>query len=432
MGGGLTNWLDLLDRAGKWLQKTLAKKGGRYWSIAVAVLVASILIAPYVDDYLGLVRVRYWLFQHLNELTPRATKPRYVKLLLINDDDYWGSALEGRRPIKRDYLAKLIDKLAAADVALIALDFDVRLPNATAPASPGSYDQIPADYRTETGQLVRSIGRAASDRFVVLPKSIWSDNRGSYSYLPDIFQVYGICNGLDSTGHWKNPGTREFPLSPGAQENISCGYIALPFDMRLLPPQLDVGNDELDSFSLAIARAFNPDSVSLLSQGTSYGSYISPKALIRSETIFSAHDLLLGNGHVIDALRRRPVIVGAHWHMAQAALGDLVDVHDTPIGPTSGAIIHENFAEAMLDGRQYGYIPDWVLQGLTLIFGVVAMVVFAAFEDLWAQIAVFTCLSFALVLVQWLLLQLLGTFFEAFVPLLGLWLHSVIERLWTR
>jgi hypothetical protein len=36
--------------------------------------------------------------------------------------------------------------------------------------------------------------------------------------------------------------------------------------------------------------------------------------------------------------------------------------------------------------------------------------------------------SILLLWVQWLLLQTIGVFFEVFVPVFGLWLHSVVER----
>ena len=58
-----------------------------------------------------------------------------------------------------------------------------------------------------------------------------------------------------------------------------------------------------------------------------------------------------------------------------------------------------------------------------------AAVVFALFPKLWFKAAALIVVSFGLVLVQWALLHTLGVVFEALVPIVGLWLHSVIERL---
>jgi hypothetical protein len=45
------------------------------------------------------------------------------------------------------------------------------------------------------------------------------------------------------------------------------------------------------------------------------------------------------------------------------------------------------------------------------------------------KIALFFGLAAFLFAVQWLMFQLVGTFFEAIFPLLGLAIHSIVERL---
>ena len=140
---------------------------------------------------------------------------------------------------------------------------------------------------------------------------------------------------------------------------------------------------------------------------------------------FSAGDLLRGDA---GDLAHRPVIVGGQWHLTQLGLGPEVDTHDTPIGRINGAVIHENFVEAILDGRSYGYVPEWLLAALEVMFGIAAALVFAAYAGFRVKLAVFAGLTLGLLFIQWVMLQVFGTFFEAFLPLLGLWLHSVMER----
>ena len=63
------------------------------------------------------------------------------------------------------------------------------------------------------------------------------------------------------------------------------------------------------------------------------------------------------------------------------------------------------------------------------MFGVGAAIFFASYSSIWIKLAGFGALAVLLLTMQWLMLLVFGVFFEAFLPLLGLALHSVIERL---
>jgi asparagine N-glycosylation enzyme membrane subunit Stt3 len=95
----------------------------------------------------------------------------------------------------------------------------------------------------------------------------------------------------------------------------------------------------------------------------------------------------------------------------------------------SGALVHDNYVEAILKGRTFRAIPDWVLLTLEVLFGIGAAVLFAAYSQLWVKVAAFFGLLALLIVVQWLMLGLFGTIFEAIVPLVGLAVHSIIDRL---
>ncbi len=417
------------ERLLKWLNR-LREKGLRYWVSAVIVLIVSTAGAGYVYDYLHLTPARAWLFEQLLALSPRPLEPRFVKLVLVEDEEYWKGYPEGRRPIKRDYLAQLVDKLASANAQVIALDFDTRLPDPTSM-------EIPKDYQGETDELIRAILRAANaGKKVVLAKTIWWQEDTGYQPDPDIYQPYGICTGIDKEGRWENPGTPRFPASPQSRENISCGYIALPYDVLVVPGQLRLASGSyLDSFALAVARAKLPEIVSEIvsrfGANLSYANHISEAQLEKYHVEYSARELFSGTSWK-EEVASRAVIVGARWSTLAYRRGGSVDMHPTPVGSVVGAVIHGNFVEALLDQRVVPGTPDWLPHASEAAFGALAAVVFASFSSFWAKVAGVAALSLVLVLAQWSALQGLGLFFDAFIPLFGLWLHSVYERLHSR
>ena len=420
------------DRLKRWHKTFESRKALRirYWVTAALVLAATVWVRPYVEDYLNLIQVRYWLFQTLTEFSPRPLEPRFVKVVLIGDAEHWGLQLQGRSPTKRDYIAKLVDALDAANARVIALDFDLRNTDPSAKGAPGDYAEVPGDYKAETDMLMRTIARAAQRHKFVLAKTIRFGDRHDYKLGKDLYQIYGLCTALGKDGKWQNPGTPALRLSPRAQRNISCGYIALPYDMRLLPPRLKLeSGGTIDSFSFAIAKAINPQIANAVTDRSYYGSYIPTATIASNNVISAARDLLAQNPGTMDNLNSQAVIVGGDWHVESTGSGRIVDTHETPIGENSGALVHQNFAEAILDSRTYAFVPEWVLTLAEIAFGLMAAILFAIWPRVIFKVAVFFGLCAALLLLQWAMLQIFGTFFEAFLPLLGLALHSIVERL---
>ena len=66
------------DRLKRWHKTFESRKALRirYWVTAALVLAATVWVRPYVEDYLNLIQVRYWLFQTLTEFSPRPLEPR--------------------------------------------------------------------------------------------------------------------------------------------------------------------------------------------------------------------------------------------------------------------------------------------------------------------------------------------------------------------
>jgi CHASE2 domain-containing sensor protein len=428
-------------RAEVWLRALVARlraKGPKHWITAGIVLIVAFFANPSLDRYLNLETLRYRLFQWLAERQPDRPVASHVKLVLIRDDDYWRGKIPGRRPIDRNYLAEIVDVLDRAEAAVIALDFDMKLPDPS--------DQAVAEgYKEETDTLIRTIIRAAENRrHIVLSKDI--RGRGPvYALSPDIYQLYGLCTRLYEDGSWAHAGVPGFPLSEVAESHIQCGYIAVPHDMRLLPPRLEIeGGGRLDSFALNVARATEPDVSARLKDRPTYASYIrldefdeaeghygyrdQDGKFERSKRVFAASEIRARDPFVLQYVAHKTVIVGGSWSQLQYGRGATVDMHPTPLGDLVGAVIHANFAEAMLGTHRYRQAPEWIPSALEIFFGLLAMGIFALFAELWPMAAALAGLSVFLLFMQWAMLSIFGVFFEAFLPVFGLWLHAMGER----
>jgi hypothetical protein len=318
---------------------------------------------------------------------------------------------------------------------VIALDFDLRSPN------PASSD-IPREYEDETLKLIEAITDAANrGTKIVLATPIYYDGRG-YRQDADPYQAYGLCR-QDSVAIPKENLIKP-ALAKGIRanrKNITCGYIYLPDDPLVIPSRLQLADkSELDSFALAVAKAGWPDMKSVRELGSSirYANFISEHKLRdpKAPILFSAY-ALLGHGTreeenaVKAAIGARPtaVLVGANWSTYAAGRGPRVDLHHTPVGPIVGAMLHANFVEAILDTRLFLFVSERMLHALEIAFGIVVAIVLALSQTTLTKIVNFFLLCGALLLIQWSALHGFAIFFDAYVPLLGLALHSLSERL---
>jgi len=399
----------------------IAAKGLWYWLRAAVVFGAALYVSHYVYEVQKFRNVSVSLFQAVTEWLPRQSEPRYTWLVLIEDDEYWGE-LSGRRPIKRDYLARIVDRLVDANAHVIALDFDMRLPNDTG--------TIPPEYLPETNALIDSIRRAAlQGKKVVLSTPLSHD--GQYKRDRDVYQAMGLCQrGTDSSNK---------PAPGGAEDlvnrNVSCGYIALPYDYLAIPGRLHIRDEaELDSFSLAIARARNAGLVRRLEtagrvgSNDRYGSFIPEKKFRSTDVIMRAGELLGGSprSRMFEA---NIVIVGGDWSSQAAGRGRKIDLHESPVGPIAGALLHANYVEAILDDRTFSETPKWILHAIEMLFGLISGVVFAALLSTRAKIVGFGLMISTVFVAQWILMHQWATHFDALFPVAGLAIHSVCERL---
>jgi len=384
------------------------------------VLIVASAGSPYIYDYLGLKTARSAFFQELLALGPRPTEPRQIKIVRIEDDDYWEGILAGRQPIKRDYVANLVRKLVSFNVHVIALDFDVRLPK------PDSLS-IQEEYQSETRLLTDAIKAAARNgKKIVLatPVSFADESKKIYRRDSDIYQASGLCLSQE-----KGPDGLFGPPDP-IISNVTCGYIALPYDpLRIPPPIPMVDGSELDPFALVLARALNPELMSRLmlrKKELGYLNFITHDTFAQMNTLFSARAVRLGT---IDpgALDSKAVIVGGDWSVYASGRGPTTDLHKSPVGDMVGVELHANFAEAFLDSRVFGAVSPEVLDVSEIIFGIFAAIVLAVIPHIWGKVIGLFLLMAAMFGISAFALAAFGVFFDAFVPLVGLGIHALYE-----
>lgn len=402
----------------------LKRKSFRYWLSAIFVFVLGIAGSQAVYELLGLDKVKAAYFQFLLDHGPRSTKPRYVSLVLINDKEYWTGIPAGRSPLNREYLARVVDRLVASNASVIALDFDVRLPK------PDSME-IPETYKAETCKLIGAIkkGAAAGKKFV-LATPISFDEHKQYRRDTDIYQANGLCEREGRVAPAQKPCGEDF--TPQEKGHISCGYIALPYEILAIPGWLPTTDSaKLDSFALAIAKAERPAQVndSLWRNGgeVRYSNFMSERSFAEVKAIFPVDQLLNSPSGL--SLNNKAVIVGANWRRFAVDRGPGIDLHSTPVGNLIGALVHANYAEALMDERTSRAVPEWGAKVIESLFSAAAALVLAALPGIWQKLGGLLLLLGTLFVVQWAVLHGLAIFFDALFPVFCLFLHSLYERI---
>jgi CHASE2 domain-containing sensor protein len=394
------------------LLQPLTRKGAGHWLRMLALLAAGYYGGYLLSEGEWLTNLRYRVYfeqlklQHRGELYPQRTA-----LVLLGDDDYYSERYEGRRPIRRDQLAALLDRLNQAGANTAVFDFDLRSPFADKPA----YD-FPS-YRDEDAQLIAAIDRMCkAGRHVVLSSSIQAgSDDGHYRQVPSIY-------------------TSALPRLPC----VVSGYIQLPDDMRLLPGPVDLdGGSHLDSLSLAAVKIADPiiyDEMAAQDQRAFRFTRFLTQADFASRSarqfIYSTEQVRNDDPNDLHAqLADRIVLVGAHWHNYAFHQGAFVDQWASPGGLMPGVMLHANYIEAMLD-RTGTFAPvsertAEVLEGLLVILlGVIgALDIHAS----WKWGAFFSGLLLC-IMFTYVLLQNLGLFLDFFIPLMMIVVHTFVEE----
>jgi CHASE2 domain-containing sensor protein len=367
---------------------------------------------------------RYALHQRIAGLAPFPVEPFLVRLVLVDDQDYWKGELAGRRPIRRDYLARLLCAIDAADPAVIALDFDLRSPD---PSGDPPYHPV---YAEETRLLLDTIRNVATRRPVVLPRTLGRDAEGQLVAESDIW------SGFRFDGDGAPPrGAANCPTPGPGPADVGSGFIALAYDVRFIPTEAEVANgDPVESFSFAIAKAYLHGR-DLEPSPLVIGSFLSIEDFAGGHEAISSSELASwSSARARESLAHRVVIVGGGWHEFGHGVGDLVDLHETPAGRLPGAFVHANYTEAILARRVHTPIPAWASHGLDVGVSAAMAVVFALAIPAWQRLVAVAAAAAFLVLVSYSLLHNAGLSFDAFLPTAAVVGHALLEKVaeWRR
>jgi CHASE2 domain-containing sensor protein len=370
-----------------------------YWVRVVIIAIVGIVAGEKLNDTELWIGYRYHVYQLLQNLSPRKPHPQRTVLVLIGDNEYYsGPELQFRKPIKRDYLARLVDEASAANAAVIALDFDLR-----SPAPEGNPLESPA-YQKETDTLLLAIqNAAASGKKIVLTKTIGEASPGVLRTESDIY-------------------AREDP----GWENVTTGYHVLPDDTRTLPLALKTNTGRsVDSFCLAIARAEGAPTLSDISdfEAKFYAGFIPPERFPR----LSANELL-NHDPKARILANKVVMISGDWHSLAQNQGPVVNSYETPVGVLPGVMIHANYFEALSDSRFYQVWEGWYTRILEFLLALLVAVPFAMnIQPKIRKLALIIAPYLLIVVISYVSLINFGWFFDPFIPVLSVTAHGILE-----
>jgi CHASE2 domain-containing sensor protein len=301
-----------------------------HWVISAVLIAGGVWLSDELDSHNDMLKARYRLYQALQRTGQRTVRAHRVTLVAIGDEEFWKGELDRRIPVKRDYLARLVRALDAAEPSVIGIDYTLR-----SPVADGTLAESP-DYGQETDQLIAAVEDVARRRTVVLPSTFdedgYDERDGSYP--------------LDSAIY-----SRHTFVAP----HVQTGYINLFWDTRKVPITWRIRGRKLPyrSFSLALALADDPKTPfptedSLQDQKVIWGTFMPPDAF---PTVSASEVLKHPDGQWRQLVRSRIAIIGSFCHSDGFERGPLVDGFETPVGMIPGVIVHANYAEAWVDSR---------------------------------------------------------------------------------
>jgi CHASE2 domain-containing sensor protein len=378
----------------------LRSQNSWFWIRLIGIVTIGVSLGYVLEERPQTIAIRSYSYRALQRIAPSKARTKYTAIVAIGDEEYWKDPnLAHRAPINRKYLSKLLRALNEADPAVIGLDFDL--------SSPFPDEQIADDpgYTRETQDLVAAVRDISKDRPVILPLALGTNSSRAYVAEPSIYDRFNSHNEL-------------------CFKNGRCaGYIALPFDLKVLPPELILANgDKVLPFCKALAVAFDDTFV----PAGDYTEYLDQDAF--QQWTFQASDILKNPKQYKMKLHSRIVLIGGFWHTRAYNRGDLVDLHATPAGPMSGALIHANYVESMLDSRTLSGLSTWFRLILEWILTfLLALSLQIPDVRRWGLALLFLCL--ASLGLAYCVFLVFGVFFEFVIPSCAIVMHYVVEKI---
>lgn len=383
--------------------EVLREKGAVYWLTALCMIPLGLILGSYINKVDTIIAIRYALYQFLQEQSPHSpTHSKMTVLVLIDDDDYWKGELARRRPLKRDYLARLLRKLDAADPIAIGLDIDLR-----SQTLDGSMVNHP-DYQRETEQLLASIRSASSKRTIVLARTIVDNPRGRGKILEPA--LFGDASALG--------------------RNVQNGFVTLSSDIRRVPLRVKLADASfVDSFALALVRCYDSKAVVDATPRDwfdfPFGAFIRESGFTRR----SAGWVLRAEPEELKSIfSHHIVLVGGAWHEDMYGQGKIVDSRPSPVGDIGGTFVHGNYVETLLQNNVYKPSDERAAVVIDILLSVLIAVVFAMDSRLFVQIMYTIVLVIGLLLLSIASFQNFGRVFDFILPVVLVTLHAFAER----
>jgi CHASE2 domain-containing sensor protein len=374
------------DRAVR-LWKKLAKRGRTYWVVVFLAIGVGAAADWYWENQDSALPPRYWIYQQLLYLTPWKARANRTALVIVGDKEYWGPDLAGRSPIRRDYLAKLIRAIDAAEPQLIAIDFDLSAPPRTL---------------AEDAELIRAIQAVSRHRPVVLPATLEEapQSHDKYRLQPQIYSGQTFSSA------------------------VRIGHIAIFADIRVIPMGLLLATRaRQDSFSEAIVRLVDPGVLEAFTdaEDSPFATFVNRNRFLEVD----ASSVLAGRYQgPLGTLRPRIVIVSGDWEKEK--LGHKrVDAWSTPVGSIPGSFVQANYVEALLGSRAYRELNGVVALLIELSLATALVFLFALDK---ISLTRFIALCVVAIASGYVLLANLARYYEVSFPLALLALHALFER----
>lgn len=378
-------------------------RGWRYWVFAIAAIAGGMLLSYEIEhryQFLGLRYSAYQLLQHTDRREMRYAQR--VVFVAIGDDEFWTGELDQRIPIKRDYLARLVSVLDAANPAVLALDYNFR-----SPVLDGRLVETPA-YAGETAKLIDAV-EATRNAWVVLPLTF--DQR-SYDTRHGTF---ALDSSIFSNHRFSNP-------------NVYWGYLNLHLDIRQIPLAIRAqgSGSRVRSFAQQIAALLDRrGTATRISDAELFGSFMPQDAF---DTVAAGLVLAEPTGAWREIVKHQAVIVSSFAHAEAFRRGPFLDTWLTPVGEVPGVVAHANYVEALVRDKLYPVSPVLFSESAEVLLSLAVAVLFASRAGKLEKVAYFLIFLGSAVALSYLLLRHLAIFFDPVLPVLAVAAHSLFER----
>ncbi len=355
-----------------------------YWPTAFLAIACGVALGRVVDHLEFGLAARYPVYQAMLHLAPQKARAGRTALVLIGDVEYRGDELKARSPIRRDYLARLLRAIDAAEPALIAIDFNLE-------AAP--------QYADEDGKLVAAVKDVSSRRPIVLPVTLEQAGHEKYRRAPQLYPD-SICS-----------------------QTVRRGHIQVSEDVRPIPVALRlVDGSPQDSFAEAIVRFVEPAVLAGFDsdEDPPFATFLRRRDLLA----VSAASVLSGryNG-ALSPLHSKIVIVSGDWQ-AEAISRRHIDDMETPAGVMPGSMVQANYVEALLGSRSYRELNEYLAVGLEVSLALCLALLFERSRG-WKKLGAMVVLCCAAVFIGYVLLENLGRYYDFYWPVIFLVTHGV-------